>query len=345
MAIEIHTDVESIVEEWDELADRTDAVPWLRSGWIVPWFRAFGVGRLELFIVRRGGRVDALVPLQRTRGELRSASNYHTPAYDLLAADRAAAAELARELVARAPTRTALYFLPKPGMGLEECAIAARQVGRRTLARILERMPYVELGGTWREYEEQRSSKLLREVRRRRRRLEDEGDVQLTVTDDTEALEEMFRVEAQGWKGRRGSATGVRPATRTFYTEVARWAAARGWLRIAHLRLDGRSLATDFAIEAGGIHYLLKTGYDEGYSRFGPGMLIRYEMLQRAFGLPLRSYEFLGKDVPWKLNWTNAFREQYLLQIFRSSPLGALDYAAFAYGRPVAVRLLATLRR
>jgi CelD/BcsL family acetyltransferase involved in cellulose biosynthesis len=349
MATEIDAQIQSIAAEWEDLADRAKAVPWLRPGWVAPWYRAFGRGRLELLTVRRSGRLDAIMPLLRRRWELLSTSNYHTPAFDLLAADTDAAAELASELVARAPSRTALYFLPSPGIGLDQLTRAAQNAGYRAVARLLERMPYVPLGRDWRDYQTERSSKLLRELRRRRRRLEEEGHVELTVTDGTETLaeplEEMFRVEAAGWKGQRGSAVGVNPATRTFYHEIARWAGARGWLRIAHLRLDGRSLATDFAIEANGVHYLLKTGYDEEYSRFGPGMLIRYEMLQRAFQLPLRSYEFLGHDTAWKLNWTNSVRDQYLLQLFRSSPLGVLRYAAMAYGRPVAKRLLATLGR
>lgn len=348
MVTEIHARVEPIADEWEDLADRAKAVPWLRPGWIVPWYRTFGHGRLEVLTVRRSGRLDALVPLMRGRWELRSTTNYHTPAFDLLAVDTDAAAELASELVARAPSRTALYFLPSPGIGLEELTRAARNAGHPTVARILERMPYVQLGRDWRAYEAERSSKLMRELRRRRRRLEEEGHVEFAVTDGdpfAEPLEEMFRVEAAGWKGQGGSAVAAHPPTRNFYCEIARWAADRGWLRIAHLRLNGRSLATDFAIEANGVHYLLKTGYDEEYSRFGPGMLIRYETLQRAFKLPLVSYEFLGHDTAWKLNWTDSRRDQYLLQIFRSSPLGVVRYATIAYGRPFAKRLLATLRR
>jgi hypothetical protein len=59
-------------------------------------------------------------------------------------------------------------------------------------------------------------------------------------------------------------------------------------------------------------------------------------MLARAFSLGLTTYEFLGSDAPWKLEWTDACRERKLVQAFEPSPLGITERAAFAYGRPLA---------
>src|SRR5207247_10269646 len=68
----------------------------------------------------------------------------------------------------------------------------------------------------------------------------------LEVVDGSERLDELleegFRVEASGWKSRAGTAIASRPDTRRFYTDVARWASDRGWLRLAFLRLGGRAL-------------------------------------------------------------------------------------------------------
>ena len=95
--------------------------------------------------------------------------------------------------------------------------------------------------------------------------------------------------------------TGFRPsfissnaATRRFYTDVARWAADRGWLRLAFLRVDGTPLAFDFALEADGVHYLLKTGFVEAARALAPGVVLRFWMVRRAFQLGLTRYELLG---------------------------------------------------
>ena len=69
-------------------------------------------------------------------------------------------------------------------------------------------------------------------------------------------------------------------------------------------------------------------------------MVLRYEMIARAFSLGLCSYEFLGGDATWKLRWADTTRERGLLQAFARSPRGLIDWAANAYGRALARRAL-----
>jgi CelD/BcsL family acetyltransferase involved in cellulose biosynthesis len=181
------------------------------------------------------------------------------------------------------------------------------------------------------------------ELRRRRRRLEEAGRLNLEVSDGTQGLsdllEEGFRIEGSGWKEARGTNINPHPAMRRFYTEVARWATERGWLRLAFLRLDGQALAFDYCLEHNGIHYLLKTGYDPSYRRFAPGMVIRYLMLFRAFSNEISTYEFLGADYGWKREWTDTLRGRLFLRMFAPTALGSLDRATFVHGRPTAKRM------
>jgi CelD/BcsL family acetyltransferase involved in cellulose biosynthesis len=122
---------------------------------------------------------------------------------------------------------------------------------------------------------------------------------------------------------------------------VAEWASQRGYLRLAFLRLDEHPLAFDYCVESDGVHYLLKTGYDPSYRAFAPGMLMRHEMLARAFSIGLSRYEFLGGDEPWKLVWAEGARDMCLAQAFAPSASGAVDRAAFSLGRPAIKRVLA----
>src|SRR5262249_18742505 len=180
--------------------------------------------------------------------------------------------------------------------------------------------PYIDTGVGWDEYNRARSTKLLRDLRRRRRLLESEGSFEFRVYDGRDGLEalleEGFRVEAAGWKADADSAIASQIETRRFYERIAAWSADRGWLRLGFMRLDERAFAFDFAIEHDGVHYLLKTGYDPAYGRFAPGKLIRREMIARAFDEGLRRYEFLGADEAWKLEWTGSVRPLELMQAF-----------------------------
>lgn len=349
VAVETQTSLASTAAEWDELADRVDAPPFLRPGWIEAWWRAFGRGGLELVTLRRGGALAGLLPLQSHRRAVRSPTNWHTPEFALLAEDDEALRALARALFRAGRRRVSLGFLNGGEPSLEVSVTAAQEAGYRIHLRTLERSPYVAIEGAWADYERRVRKHRLTEARRRRRRLEEQGELVVEVADGSERLdallEEGFRVEASGWKSERGTAIVSRPETRAFYTDVARWAAERGWLRLAFLRLDGRPLAFQYLIEAGGSVYFLKGGYETEYARFAPGTLLAQETLARAFAAGLRTYEFLGTEEPFKLEWTDLVRERIGLEAFAPSAPGLAEWAAFAYARPVAKRARGLLRR
>ena len=346
--VQLYDTVEPLDAAWDNLADRMEAVPWARPGWFRLWFAAFAPGRSRVLAVSQGEKLTGVLPSTERRGVVQSASNWHTPEFHLLA-EAGSAADLAGALFALRPHRISLAFVVSDDPAISAWREVANASGYRLVARPLERSPYVDTTGDWEAYVEERKSKFLRELRRRRRQLEAEGRFALEVHDGreqlTELLEEGFRVEAAGWKAARGTAILSQPATRRFYGDLACWAAKHGWLRLAFLRLDSRPIAFDFSFEHAGVHYLLKTGFDPAYGRFAPGMLIRQEMITRAFAEGLRRYEFLGADEPWKLEWTDAVLERSLLQAFAPTLRGEVERTAFAYGRPLARRTLSLVRR
>jgi CelD/BcsL family acetyltransferase involved in cellulose biosynthesis len=342
LIFEIHRDIDLVAGEWDELADRLRAAPFLRPGWFAAWRRAFGSGRLEIIAARRGGRLVAVAALERKRIVLRSPTNWHTPVWAPLAEDAEALRATAQAMVERAQPWLSLGFVDVGSEELEACRNAT--TGCRTRMYTLERSPYVALQETWEEYERRLTAKRRSNLKRLQRRLEERGRVAFDVHDgrsDLAALlDEGFRVEASGWKGKRGTAIGSTPETRLFYEEVAAWAANRGSLRLAFLRLDGRALAFDFAIEEVGAHSLLKTGFDQAWRSFAPGVLLRQRMIARAFGQGLDTYEFLGDATDWKLEWVDSTRERVALEAFRRTPTGTVGWVTWAYARPAVRHLL-----
>ncbi|HKP91255.1 MAG TPA: hypothetical protein VJT75_14925, partial [Thermoleophilaceae bacterium] len=84
--------------EWDELADRTGAAPFLRAGWIEAWHGAFGLGELRTLTTRDDGRLTGILPVSARRGALVSPTDWHTPIFGPVAEDAGAGRALAREL-------------------------------------------------------------------------------------------------------------------------------------------------------------------------------------------------------------------------------------------------------
>lgn len=326
--------------EWDALADRLSAAPFLCAGWLDAWVRAFGAGRLELLAVRRDGRLAGLLPILWRRGAAVSPTNWHTPEFGVLAEDADVTRELAGALLARRSRRIDLSFLDGRSPELGELRRSATAAGHDVIARTVARSPYVEIDGDWERYSAGLRRKQRTEIARRRRRLEAEGRLSFELDDGAprvqERLEEGFAIEGSGWKSERGTAIVSQARTLRFYGDVGRWAAEAGLLRMGFLRLDGRPLAFDLCLEAHGVLYLLKRGFDPAYRRFAPGALLTHESLQRAFARGLRSYEFLGTEDSYKRGWTTTVRERVRVQAFPRSPAGRLSFVAWRYGRPLA---------
>ena len=158
-------------------------------------------------------------------------------------------------------------------------------------------------------------------------------------------LAEGLPVEASGWKADQRTAIVSRPETLRFYTDVARWSAARGELRLFFLRLDGRMVAFRICLDDGKRLYALKSGIDPSARRFAVGVLTVYEAIKYCFDHGLESFELLGGEAPHKREWTNRARERIVVHAFRPGSVGAAAYASYAYGRPIAKRVLTLARR
>jgi CelD/BcsL family acetyltransferase involved in cellulose biosynthesis len=331
--------IDALAREWDALADRTEAAPFLRPGWVAAWWSAFGVkGELEL-ITRRGdaGELAGVLPIIRTGATLRSPTNDHTPVFGAVC-DEEGRAGLYESLLAARPRLVEIGMLAADGPDPTTLHGAA---GAYTLdQRTVLRSPYVAIDGDWDAYWSSLSQNLRGTVRRCRNRLRDLGTVELEVHEGGDGLdpllEEAFTLEATGWKGAAGTAITSTPETERFYRAVAAWAAEHGLLRLSFLRVDGRAVAFHLGLETPGAYYLVKLGHDAALNKAGPGTVITASLLERAFECGLRSFEFLGEDDPYKMRWGASVRERVLIRAFAPTLTGRAEKLVQVEGRAVA---------
>src|SRR4051812_39294971 len=194
-------------------------------------------------------------------------------------------------------------------------------------------------------------SKFRQNLRRRKRRLAEQGETRYVLLDGKDAkaldcaLADFFVIEASGWKGRGGTAIAQRPELVGFYTQIARDAAKRGALALGFLDLAGRRIAAHLSLVHAGRHYLLKLGYDESLHEFSPGQQLTSEMIQDSCRRGLAEFDFLGPCMDWKLDWEPALRTHTWLTIFRPTGAGRLVHEARYTAWPVARALAGRLRR
>jgi CelD/BcsL family acetyltransferase involved in cellulose biosynthesis len=342
---EISEPQDRLAREWEQLAARVGATPFLHPGFVMAWQHAFDDRPLLLATIRCAGKLVGALPLIRRGAVLASPADWHTPETGVLARDEVAASELARVVATARPRRISLAFLDGADASVQAFRGEVKRAGYQVLQRTLTNPPYLDIVGDWAAFESGMGSDVRANLRRRRRRLEERGTVTFDEEDGSSRLDRLFdevvRVEGIGWKGDRGTAIGSRADTLRFYREIAGWAADRGWLRIHILRLDGRALAVSLALRCDGIHFHLKMGYDPEYRQLAPGMLLMRELIHNAFTEGLRRVEMLGEDEAYKRVWCPETRERIALQAFAPSIAGHIDRLAFAHGRPLAKRLVA----
>ncbi|MGH9797749.1 MAG: GNAT family N-acetyltransferase, partial [Candidatus Polarisedimenticolia bacterium] len=231
--------LEGLAAEWERLAVAAGLEhPFLTHAWARTWWECFGAGRRpHVLVVREGQETVALAPLmactRRICGvparAIASMHNEHTPRFDLLVARRADEAYAAiwdRLLAARADWDL-LEIAPVPAASptLTALLALATRDGCRTGTWQGAPSPYVPLGGGWDALLRDLSHNRRAQMRKRLRRLERLGPVDLEVITVgpvvDEALEEGLRMEADGWKGRAGTAILCRGEVARFYRKLA----------------------------------------------------------------------------------------------------------------------------
>jgi len=146
--------------------------------------------------------------------------------------------------------------------------------------------PYVTCQSTNATLEKDRrapqpSGKATREINRKRRRLDELGDLQFRTLNDDGSLSEWQRqfleLEASGWKGRRGTAMMQSERERELFVTVTRQAWSRRKLQMCGLFLNGQPVAMKCNLCSGREGLAWKITFDENFAKYSPGLILELE--------------------------------------------------------------------
>ncbi len=303
-------DLEDLAGGWDELAAGS-GMPTQYHAWAQSCAEAFlRPGDRLSVLVAQGVDSTAIAPLVHRRGwpgrlELLGMGEVYEP-MDFLYTSPSSLEALAEALV----ELEAPLLLGRIPAGSPSIKVLQRAYGKRglLLSRPVHGCPWIALDAGWWEPESHLNAGRRSDLRRARRIAEGLGPLTFEVLSPTPAelpalLEEAFQVEGAGWKGRGGSSLSKDRLRGSFFRRYAARTCRQGSLRMCFLRIAGRSVAVQIAVECGGAFCLFKIGYDEAFARCSPGVLLLVETIRRAAALGLRAYEFLGTPEPWTRTW------------------------------------------
>jgi CelD/BcsL family acetyltransferase involved in cellulose biosynthesis len=121
-----------------------------------------------------------------------------------------------------------------------------------------------------------------------RKRLGALGPVKFRLLSDPDRLrgagEEFLKLEAKGWKGRRGTALLSSPERAAFARGIIAALGTEGKLLIGRLECAGFPVAMGLVIKSGAHAFYWKTAYDEECAAYSPGMLMSSELTQALLG-------------------------------------------------------------
>jgi len=181
------------------------------------------------------------------------------------------------------PGLVLLPYLPEDGPFagaldaiLRRAQMPATPFGRHQRAQLVpagERSQYLE--GAMNRHQR-------KELRRRWRRLAETGAIAITIATDPSAidraLEDFFRLEANGWKGKAGTAAFADEKVQRFMRNALFKLAAQQKVSINRLLVDGRSIAATVTLRSGRSAWFWKIAYDEDFARFSPGVMLSVEL-------------------------------------------------------------------
>ncbi len=133
-------------------------------------------------------------------------------------------------------------------------------------------------------------SKKLKELRRQWHRLDDQGTVRFDVARSREeiaaAIEIFLKLEASGWKGRRGTALIQVPGDAAFIRRATVALAEQGQCEIVTLRSADTPVAAGIVLRHRDRAFFFKLGVDEDFAKFSPGVQLTLELTRHLCADP-----------------------------------------------------------
>ena len=272
-------------ESWDAVNRNSFAShPLLDSRFVIPLVQHFGSDKTSLAILQEGTNTiqGALLVERRAPG-----------IWQTFLPSQAQIAPMVLPPDAEAPLRALLSALPGPCWILE---LLKQDREYSCLSGVLRGADEVVQARTMRirveddfdRFWNARNRNLRQNVRRYLKRLgsEDIEERFLAIREADEVMNALHRygeLESKGWKGAAGTAVHPDNVQGRFYRDVMQGFAEIDKATVYELYLGNRLAASRLCIASDEMLVMLKTTYDEELSRYAPGRILLYRLIESAF--------------------------------------------------------------
>ncbi len=300
-------EIEALAPEWKTLlASLGEQVPFVHPTWHRVWLEEFQDGReLHLLSVRDGDELVGVAPLLREDGRLSFVGHYSICDYMDFVSPPERTSEVL-EAVLRALDGEAWTELELRGLRESSPTLAALphlcEGAGLTLDQSIEAVaPRIALPSSWDAYVSSLPKKDRHELKRKQRRLQAAGQLDLrtyrTPQEIGERLPQLLRFMVAS---RSDKASFLTEQMGRFFHQMTQAMAKEALLRLYELELDGTPVASVLCFDQGGQLYLYNSGYDPEYAGLAVGLISKALCVQDAIECGRHCVDFLRGQEPYK---------------------------------------------
>lgn len=275
------------------------------------WHRAWwdeeetGQAELRLVSIRENGTLVCVAPLMYRDDTLMSLGDPDLWDYQTFVTAPGRESELYQELfdylVEQPWDKMELSSLPEGSHSLELIPDMARSRGYSVDVSEQDVSPGLPLPSTWDDYLAGLSKKGRHELRRKFRRLENNGTYKVYSVDGASSLDgsldDFFRMMRDS---RQDKAMFLTPKREQFFRHMAEEMARADVLRLFFMEVSGERVASVMCFDYGQVRFLYNAGYNPEYASLSVGLLLKSTCLRQAIEQDMEYFDFLRGDERYK---------------------------------------------
>ena len=289
--------------------------------WLEAWWQVFGEGRQPFIrLIRDADRVIGIAPLILDEQTARFIGGTDVCDYQDFIIEPGAETEfftvLLDDLVARRINHLDLKDIRHDSTVSTRLVNLARERGYRVTCNATEVSVEMDLPPTWEEYLSSLNTKQRHEVRRKLRRLTEEGKVDYHLVTDAAAVPGFMDVFLKMFTGSRADkAEFLTTKRKAFFRALIEQMSPAGFLKLGILELDSRAMATIICFDYNDTMYLYNSGYDPGYDYLSVGLLSKVLCIKDSIESGKKIFDFLKGAEPYKYHLGGKEMPLYSCQI------------------------------
>ena len=176
-----------------------------------------------------------------------------------------------------------------------------------------DRCPYLDISGSWEDYQLRKKKKFWYNISRSQRILEERmGKINFEILQSPVEIKSYFKncinIYKKNWNGLTSSSIYLRKKGEDFLEELVVMLSKSSNSEIAILKQDNIILAFSIGFKFNLVYYfyIFATNKDPSLSKYSVGKIFIKNLLESVFQRKFQKFDFMAGEEPYKLEWTKS---------------------------------------